>query len=240
MDRSILLPEFLQTDAWLEFSSGIDELLSDVDTKTRLLSRIREPMHFAYSGMLKVLDKKMLDQQVDLNHFDREFMIRSLNLIGLPFNNTEIFSDDHLFRFFQSLSRFWYSKGRSDVAEFLSFILNADLKIVNMWTEDYLTFLPEGDSSVGVPLTRGGTWYPTTHIRLTYDPTILADVSIRSVIEMVYELGNYNLVFHSIVAECRLPVVQDSDDVTSIYDFVESNSIALAGVNVVELTIQNY
>lgn len=240
MDRSILLPEFMQTDAWLQFSSGIDELLKDVDTKTRLLSRIREPVHLSYSGMKKVIDKKMLDQDLDLNHFDREFMIRSLNLLGLPFNNTEIFSEAHLFRFFQSLARFWYSKGRSDVAEFLSFILNADLKLVNMWTEDYDTFLSEGDPDIGVSILRGGTWYPTTHIQLTYDPTALSGVSIRDVVNMVYELGNYNLVFHSIVAESRLPVVQDSDDVDSIYDFVESKSIALASVQVVETTITNY
>lgn len=238
MDRSILLPEFLQTDAWLEFSKSIDKLMSDVDKKTRLLSRIREPSQFSYSGMLKVLNKKMLSQ-ADLNHFDREFLVRSLNLIGLPFDNTEVFSDAHLFRFLQSLARFWYSKGKSDVAEFLSFVLNADLKIVNMWTEDYITFLPEGDPDIRVPLMNGGTWYPTTHIQLTYDPTALKGVSIKDVVTMVYEMGNYNLVFHSIVAESRLPVVQDSDNVTDIFDFESSKSIALAQVTVVEVTISN-
>lgn len=238
MDRSILLPEFLQTDAWLEFSKAIDTLMSSVDKKTRLLSRIREPSHLSYSGMLKVLDRKMLGQE-DLNHFDREFLIRSLNLVGLPFDDTEVFSDAHLFRFLQSLARFWYSKGKSDVAEFLSFVLNADIKIVNMWTEDYITFLPEGDPDIHVPLMGGGTWYPTTHIQLTYDPTVLKGVSIRDVITMVYEMGNYNLVFHSLVAESKLPVVQDSDSVTSIFDFESSKAIALAQVTVVELTISN-
>jgi hypothetical protein len=56
---------------------------------------------------------------------------------------------------------------------------------------------------------------------------------------MVYEMGNYNLVFHSLVAESKLPVVQDSDSVTSIFDFESSKAIALAQVTVVELTISN-
>ena len=238
MDRSILLPEFMQNEAWLAYAKAIDDLFRDVDRKTRLLSRLREPLHLSFSAQQKVLTGRML-VQTELDHFDKEYLVRSLNLIGLPFNDTEIFTDDHLFRFLQSLASYWYQKGKGTVAEFLSFVLNSDLRIVNMWTTDYVDFYPEGDDAIQGSITEGGTWYPTTHIQLTYDPTFLLNVSIQDVIQMVYDIGNYNLVMHSIVAELSIPVAQDTDGVTSITDFVESKSIALGDVIIHEVFIPN-
>lgn len=238
MDRSILLPDFMQSRAWLDYAAAIDELFSDVDKKTRLLSRLREPIHLSFEAQKKILGSQMFPQ-AELDRFDREFLVRSLNIIGMPFSDTSIFTDDHLFRLLQYLAKYWYTKGKGDVTQFLSYVLNSEVMVVNMWTEDYVSFLPEGHPDIGTSVVYGGTWYPTTHIQLSYDPTLLLDVGIDDVVRMVYDIGNYNLVLNSIVARLSMPVVQDNDGVNSVSEFVSSMSLSCASIVINEITIEN-
>lgn len=239
MNRSILLPEFLQTEAWLQYAQAIDEFMAGTDNQTRLLSRLREPLHLTFRSQRNVINKEMINEP-DLGHFDREFMIRSLNLVGMPFSNTSVLSDEQLFRLLQTLPRFWYSKGKQDVARFLSYVLGSNLRITRMWTEDYVNFLPEGDPGIGVPIyVEGGTWYPTTHVDVSFDPLTMGSVTVQSVIDMLSEIGNYNLVFYSVSASSEIPAVQNSDKVSSPAEFVSSRSVGLGMVVVNEIQISN-
>lgn len=230
ISRQILLPEFLKSyPHWNDLAYAIDEAFDEsVDQPSNMLARVREVIHLGLAAQMKILDKQVL-AEVDFDRFEREILIKCLTFVGCPIQNYTIFSDAQLFRMLQHMPTYWYSKGGVNVGEFISFVLGVDVDIANLWTADYVNFYPEGDSSIGLPVYDGGTWYPTSHVRLGYDPFQLTDLTIPNLKKFLHDMLNYNLVLHSIESRSEFPVVQMSDNVQEKSDFITSRSIALSG-----------
>lgn len=228
LPRQILLPEFLKSyQHWIDFADAIDEVFANsVDTPSNLLARIREVIHLGPEAQKKILADQII-QEVELQRFEREILIKCLTFVGCPVQDYTIFTDAQLFRLMQHLPTYWYSKGGIGVGEFVSFVLGVDVDIQNLWTTDYVNFYPEGSESIGLPIYEGGDWYPTSHVRLGYDPFQLTDLTIPNLKKFLYDMLNYNLVLHSIETRSEFPVVQISDGVEKRGDFVTSQSVAL-------------
>jgi len=239
MARSILLPNFLQTPLWIDLANTIDEHFKPVlDDPSSRLSRLREVIHLGLEAQSRILRSEMVAED-EIDRFDREILIKSLNLVGCPIQDYSPYSNTHLFRMLQYLPEFWYSKGSKSVVGFVSFVLNAGFSLDNMWTDDYVNFVVEGDPSIGTPVYEGGDWYPTTHVQLSYDPVQLSGFSVTDVIGLVQDLSNTNLVIHSMDASSDFPVVQESDGVTGMDSFTDSKSIGLGLVSINEVSIAN-
>jgi hypothetical protein len=229
LSRQILLPEFLKDyPHWNDFAYAIDEVFENtVDEPSNMLSRVREVLHLGLAAQLKILNERVLHEE-DFERFEREILIKCLTFVGCPIQNYTIFSDAQLFRMLQHMPTYWYSKGGVNVGEFVSFVLGVDVDITNLWTQDYLNFYPEGSTAIGLPVYDGGEWYPTSHVRLGYDPFQLTDLTIPNLRKFLDDMLNYNLVLHSIESRSEFPVVQTSDNVVERSDFVDSKSVALS------------
>ncbi len=229
ISRQILLPEFLKSyPHWNDLAYAVDEAFNEsVDQPSNMLARVREVLHLGISAQLKILDEQVLAES-DFDRFEREILIKCLTFVGCPIQNYTIFSDAQLFRMLQHMPTYWYSKGGVNVGEFISFVLGVDVDITNLWTTDYVNFYPEGDSAIGLPVYDGGEWYPTSHVRLGYDPFQLTDLTIPNLKKFLHDMLNYNLVLHSIESRSEFPVVQLSDNVQTRSDFLDSKSVALS------------
>ena len=229
ISRQILLPEFLKSyPHWTDLAQAIDEVFEDtVDKPSNMLSRVREVLHLGLAAQIQILNGDTLAES-DFERFEREILIKCLTFVGCPIRNYSIFSDTQLFRLLQHLPTYWYSKGGMNVGEFISFVLGVDVDISNLWTTDYENFYPEGDTHIGLAIYDGGDWYPTSHVRLGYDPFLFTDLTIPNLKKFLDDLLNYNLVLHSIESRAEFPVVQISDNVVDKADFVSSASVALS------------
>ena len=122
-----------------------------------------------------------------------------LNQLGLRLMDPTLVDDASINRLIQNIGLFWYSKGLASFLDFISFCLNTAAEYVNLWTQDYISFVPEGDPGIGSPVWNGGTWYPTTHIRvLIIDPGLVNGTTLRNFVRLFYDIANYNLVLEGI------------------------------------------
>jgi hypothetical protein len=79
--------------------------------------------------------------------------------------------------------------------------------------------LPEGDPLIGTPIWQGGNWFPTTHVRVTFDGTKFSNVSDSDIVAFFYSFAPYNLVLESIVNEERHGVGADLYEPSEIVGF---------------------
>jgi hypothetical protein len=239
LPRSILLPEFFKSyPHWMEFADAIDEAMEGFDLSCTSLARVREVIHLSDEAKISILNGSVVEESA-LDHFDRETMCRTLTLLGCPIRDFTIFTDDQLFRILQHLPTYWYSKGGPEVGEFLSFVLGVDISLTQMWTEDYVHFLPDQDPSVGRKIYEGGTWYPTSHVQLGVNPFLSRGLTPAQIRSFLDDLLNYNLVVSHLESRSMHAVVQLSDPVVPTSEFSGSRSLALSSFTVNTLVIPN-
>jgi hypothetical protein len=138
-------------------------------------------------------------------------VVKTVNLLGLKLQTAGIVTDDA----YQTISRFvgiyWFEKGTQAFMEFVNYCLSSDFRVFNMWTADYVSFLPEGDPDIGTPIWEGGTWYPTTHVTIVAEGG-LKGIDILTLQQFFYEIANYNLVLQAVDANFNMMVVAELDD----------------------------
>jgi len=150
--------------------------------------------------------------EASLDNFDSTTIIRQLNFLGLPISESSIFSDARFARFKRNISQFWYSKGTHTLQDFLSYCLNSKISVERLWTDDYVTFIPESAVPLGqrVYESSTGSYYPTTHVRVGFNPSTFGPVSIKSFIKFFYDVCNYDLVVQSVISEDYVPITEPS------------------------------
>jgi len=193
--RTLLLPPYLDNnEVWTAYTNAIDSVWEDeVDTPTKMLKLLRNTYVVPTATETKIEAGELLDE-TDFDVFEKEILIKQVNMLGLILTNTDIMTELDYQRLFRNIGKFWYGKGKQDFIDFIGYCLNAIFDIVSLWTEDYVSFYEEGDDAIGTPVWESGTWYPTTHVRVTYDAAKFADVPINTFIALFYEFANYNLV----------------------------------------------
>lgn len=205
MDRSLLLPKYLlDNSVWTDMSKAIDKVFKGkVDDPARYIQWIRD--YFIQDEAMKqgVETSTRLLSLDSFNDYDRVLLIRLANLVGFSFRNSSDIADTDYLRILRNLPNYWYSPGNASFIDFFSLMLNSPFEIVNMWTEDYKTFVPEGSAQIGTKIYNGGTWYPTTHVEISYD-AIKFPVSFNKVIEFFYYIDPYNLVLKAVKSKSTI------------------------------------
>lgn len=191
---------------WKDYASGIDTLCD------QHINTVIEPMKWVRAIDIPnaTTDAKSTSYQVidyaDWDTFDFKTEIHRLNFAGLPITNPGALRQEDIRRLVQNLGMYWYEKGKGTFVDFIGYCLNAKTSIQKLWTNDYITFYPEGDSAIGTTVMDGGSWYPTSHVRLTFDSTAFLATSISNVTKLFYDLSPYNLVLESVVSVNYLPL----------------------------------
>lgn len=205
MARKDLLPSYLSQQAWRDMCDAIDAVFDPlVDTPTNNLGKIRRPRLFNQTTTDKINNATLISQ-TDLDTFEEQVLVKQVNTSGLTLSDPDKLGADVKARFFRNLPHFWYSKGTTSVADFLSYVLNTQLVMKRLWTTDYVTFLPEGDVGIGTPIYSGGTWYPTTHTQVEVDAGAISGSVDLGVFTRLFEsLCNYPLVPQYVIIEGSL------------------------------------
>ena len=198
MARSNILPSYLRQQPWQDLCDAIDAVFSTaVDIPTNNLGLLRNihaisPTNTAVpeaiaGGYLFIPDQ--------LDYFENPVLIKQINLLGLVINLPQYFTPEQLTLILRTIGMFWYSKGKADVANYLSFILGTPVTITRMWTQDYVNFLPEGDPGIGTNIWYSGPWYPTTTMQITVEGfTLPGGMPIEIFGQFLEEFINYNWV----------------------------------------------
>jgi PKD domain len=196
MARKDILPSYLSQAAWIDLCNAVDVVFANrVDRPTQNLGKIRRTHIISSQGRDKIEEGVLLNPLVDLDTFETEVLLKQVNSSGLIITAQGFFTVQDLARIFRSLPHFWYSKGKSSVQDFLSYVFNLPITFKQLWTEDYSEFLAADDVGIGTPVYEGGTWYPTTHVRIEVEGYSLpGGIPLEIFAKLIEELINYPLV----------------------------------------------
>lgn len=206
--RQPLVPPYLEdVDSWTELVEAIDEVFGPaIDDPTHWLSKLRDnwiPTPTA-EDILQAQSALLDSTQFELP--EKELLIRQANMLGFDFNQPDILTAEDYQRIVRNLALYWYNKGTPDFVNFLGFALNTELTVQNLWStpgttvpDSYGPFLPEGDPGIGTPVWQGGTWFPTTHVQVEFDPSKFGTTQLNKLTALFYSIANYNLVLEKIL-----------------------------------------
>jgi hypothetical protein len=207
VDRRVLLPPYLEdAQSWTDLVEAMDSVLGPaIDDPTHWLSKVRDnwiPTTAAEDAL--AIESAML-ANISFETPERDLLIRQANMLGFVFDQPDILSTSDYQRIVRNLALYWYGKGTPKFADFLGFVLDCDLTVLNLWSTQgaeygtYGPFLPEGDVGIGTPVWEGGTWFPTTHVTVEFDPSKFSDVQVSKLVALFYAIANYNLVIENII-----------------------------------------
>jgi hypothetical protein len=204
MGRSLILPDYLQSPAWLEFIDVIDTVFqASVDKPTRDLAALRNNFRLTDAAEAKVQNASLI-RSSEVDWFDRETNLKMLRMSGLLLENASVFTDAQLQRLTQVLPVYWYSKGSFKIQGFLSYVLNTDVEVHTLWTEDYANFYSYKAPEVGTPVfSSGGTWYPTSHVSIAY-PSDLTPDEVTALTSLFLAVSPYVVVLNSVYVDTSL------------------------------------
>lgn len=203
--RKDILPRYISQPAWTDLCDAIDYVFADrVDNPTEILGKLRQ-LYLLNEATAEAEAAQLVYSESALDHFDKDILIKQLSMLGLSLRNRDAFTADELQRLVRYLPTYWYAKGKNKLADFVSLILGTRVTMTNLWTEDYVTFLDEGDPGIGTPIYSGGTWYPTTHTRVEYDlENLNPNIDIIVFASLFEALANYVLVFYYLIQAIEL------------------------------------
>lgn len=195
-----LFPQYLKTQRWLELADAIDKVFQDnIEPNIKGLEHIRHQYILNDEIQEKINNHQMI-KFGDYDMLDRTTAAMQTNILGLSIADSSYVGRDGFVNITRNLGTFWFSKGLFDFIDFIGYALNAKLTMINMWTKDYVHFVPEDlVNGIGRPVYQeGGTWYPTTHVRLRFDPATLNINTLPLLARLFYDLANYNLVLQAV------------------------------------------
>lgn len=209
--RSILLPPYMATNPlFVDFMDAIDEVFEPlVDQKTEILGDLRNMWVTNVDLENNQIAESQLIPFEAWSQPERDLLVKQVNALGLKLQNAGIISNDS----YQVISRwagmYWFGKGTHAFIDFINYCLSSSLSVTKLWTQDYVTFVPEGDPSIGTPIWEGGPWYPTTHVSIVASGG-LQQLDIKTLVSFFYEIANYNLVLYSVQLSYDMWITDDS------------------------------
>lgn len=202
--RQALIPPYMEdVVAWTQLMEAVDEVFSKVDDASIWIGWLRD-LWLLSDPTLDLLEQG--DVLIDSSGFmniERDILIRQANMLGFRASDPSVFSNADYQRIVRFLPQYWYEQGTQKLGDFIGFILDAEISITPMWSQNtqeqsglYSGFvLP---SQAGTPVWKGGTWFPTTHVTVQIPAARYTSDSREKVVQIFNALANFNLVLHSV------------------------------------------
>lgn len=203
--KSFLLAPYLEINQrWVDLAEVVQAITQEpIENVNRYISWIRHQYITEDAANVKIEAGQMLSSS-DFTRFDDLTTISQANLAGFAFKNNTILPAAGYTQILRDLPAYWFTQGTKSFIDFFSFVMNTPFTLTPLWTQDYVTFLPEGDSGIGTPLYNGGTWYPTTHVQLGYDSVAFSGFNHDDIVSFFYYFANYNLVLHTTISTSEI------------------------------------
>jgi len=214
LPKSILLPPYLAINPYfVGYTNAIDEVFGElVDAKLDAFHNIRNMWVDSPDVEAKIEAQAMVAFE-DWGIPEKPLLIKQVNLLGMKLSNSGVITESAYLALSRFVGQYWLEKGKYAAIDFLNFCLSQDFTLVKLWTEDYDTFVPEGDARIGIPLWDGGTWYPTTHVSLTVKGNLEMEPQVLT--KFFDDVANYNLVLQSIEQVFDIPIVPTYESTTA-------------------------
>jgi len=158
---SLLMDGLNQNPAWVDFVNVYESVWGiSFNSLVQQLANNRDLFQYM------VTDDSPIRTFSDYTLPDRDTCQRLCALLGFTYPDIDasLFSTEDYLRIAQNLGAYYQEQGTDSFLLFFSFCLNFVFSLSTQWTQDYVTFVSEGDPSFGVPVWNGGSWYPTSHV----------------------------------------------------------------------------
>ena len=196
-----LLPDYMKTPRWLQLADAIDEVFQgDLELQAKMLKYIRYQFIESEQVKQKIDDGEM----INFTSWDMPDVVTAaeqVQLAGLRFYDSSYVTRNKYSNLFRNIGDYWYDKGRADFVDFIGYAMNSRIQILNLWTQDYVTFKAEDDLAPSdIPVYAGGAWYPTTHVRLRADAGSF-EAGTQNIIflaQIFLDIANYTLVLDAL------------------------------------------
>jgi hypothetical protein len=197
--RSILLPPYLaQNSYFTEFMDAIDYVFdSMVDQPTDVIGDLRNMWVTNPTLENAQITEAQLIPFSAWSQPEWAILVQQTNGLGMNLESAGAISNDSYQAIARWVGMYWFGKGTQSFIDFINYSLSSSLQLVPLWTEDYVNFVAEGDTSIGTPIWEGGTWYPTTQVSIIAAGG-LQSLDIVTLVTFFYEIANYNLVLNNI------------------------------------------
>lgn len=201
--RKQFLPEYLERNQlWIDLLNAMDTVFGSstvgIDQGILDLDMLRKPIDTA-DNLFEVnsADGKLTNIG-QVRTLERALTVQLANYLGFAFKTSNVLLAEDYTRIASNLGQYYATtKGTPGWQNFFAFCLNAIFEVKALWTQDYVTFVEELDA--GTPVWEdGGTWYPTTHVRLRYESTLTSFLTEDTIRAFFFYFANINLILESI------------------------------------------
>jgi len=205
--RSILAPPYIyQNPYFVALLDAVDAVFeTNVDIPTEVLGDLRKM--WVTNPMLEnnqIANSELIPFEA-WSQPEWEILVKQVNMLGMKLQSASVLTNDNYQSIARWVGQYWFGKGTSAFINFINYCLSSSLQIEQLWTADYVTFYPTGDSRIGMPLWEGGTWYPTPNVAITASGG-LQSLDVQTLTTFFYEIANYNIVLHDIALTFNLPI----------------------------------
>lgn len=172
------LPDELRENPfWRDFGNAVSDVLDTfVDGPRRQLRHIR-----------------------DADYLPRKLQIRSLRQKGINFFSDTLSIDD-IVRLNRFVGLYWPGKSTKEFDRFLSYFLNIRVDLTQLWNDTQTdVFNVFEDKPLGLKLWEGGSWWPTSHIKATFDVENNPNLKIDDLVKLFYILAPIQLVLYRVI-----------------------------------------
>lgn len=204
------LPSYLhENPIWSAFGDAVGTVFDqNLGVPVQQLMSVRDVNNFNPSAVQAKAGVAMLDstdavyEGVQWNA--KSTRISLATMLGMNFYNLSTITDSTVYdNFVKYAVQFFPEQGTPSWPEFLGFATNTLIVLSQLWAELdatgtlYTNMQPEGSTNIGVPVWKGGTWFPTSH----YDVTVLSNfgtTNLQQLSELLQFVAPINVVFRNI------------------------------------------
>lgn len=194
MRDRLLASHLEQFPVWANLAESLNKVWSQlgIDDAIEQLKWLRSPIN---TKDVVVQNGSSLIPLNNMPQQDRTTLVLTADLLGFRYYETSLLDTQDYLKLCRHLAEYYSNdKGTPLWTDFLGWCLDTHFDVYQTWTQDYQTFLLEGDPAIGLSIDKGGTWYPTTHVVLEYDQTRFAGIKPNQLVEFFNYFANVNLV----------------------------------------------
>ncbi len=178
IDYSNFLTEpFAKNQLWVDLINSVSNVMEyNINAPRRLLENIRHTSS------------------------ERLYLQKNVKMLGFE-DKSSILLDDDYRRLLQFISLYHEQNGNVSFTNFYGYIKGSFFNIFQLWTKDYITFVEDFQINMATqPITRGGNFYPTSHVNLYFDAETFPIQDPKDLTPFFYRIAPIHLVLKDIIA----------------------------------------
>lgn len=245
--RKELLASYLKDNpVWQEYIEVLEESFGDeYDRAIDALSLSRN-LH-----LFEEPDRTQMLSTEDVYLAERSFLVSVAQMMGFNYPNfkNKLFTAEDYLRLAQYVGQYMKAQGFDTFIDFFAYCFNTQMSLTNLWTDNYVDFVPEGDPSIasitgnvyGASRRTTGGFYPTSHVTFDISPYSTFNLTTEGFISFFNYVAPINLVLESVRFRAKIesnPLKYAMEGYTIIVQTIEEHnkedfSMSMSGSTVI-------